>query len=338
MIRPLVSFAALAALVACGDGAPFGGAVTDPDAPAVGSGIPEAIASTVTGFTYNPGDGTMTLTGTLRDGDERTTTFFRRAALDVRDDNSGAVIYETYTAQDDPLDEHTTVYVRALGDVAAGVAVTGGQFTYYSGGVRYGRAGGFDPAPINEANDTGLVTYAGQYAGLTNLNGPDTDLLTVDSAIPGAVIPSQGGPVTGRVFINVSFADNNLAGVIYDRRVDSAAYGQFAVSNLILVPTELAADGTFTGEVEFPGIRQDVGSYAGLIGANDGEAMAGGIFVDDHYGDTLVDMNGNPLLDGNGDRVTISNEEEFGIFVLGRCGGALADQAPECTIPPVDPL
>lgn len=333
MIRTLLSFCALAALVACGDGSPFGGPVTDDDVEE--SDIPEAIASAVTSFSYTPGANTLSLTGALRDGDERTTTYRRRPALDVLDDNTGAVVYEAYTAQDDPLDEHTTVYARVVGDVAGATAVTGGQFTYYSGGAAYGRGGGFDPAPENEDSDTGLVTYAGQYAGLTNLNGPQTDLLPVPAGVSNAVLPSQGGPVTGRVFINVSFSDNSVAGVIYDRRVDSDRFGQFNVSNLILVPTELDADGTFTGEVELPSVRTDVGTYAGTIGSNRAEAMAGALYVDDHFDDTL-DNNGDPILNVDGSQVVISGEEEFGIFVLGRCGGALEDPSAECDA--VDPL
>ncbi len=356
MTRNLLPIAALAALVACGDGAPFGTPpVTDPDpsAPteptpdpdpdpgadpgAEGGGIPDVIASTVTGFTYNPGAGTMTLSGTLRDGDALTTTFTRNAALDVLDANSGAVAYEAFTAQDDPLDEHTTVYARAVGDVSAAVAVTGGQFTYYSGGVSYTRTGGFDPGPIDEAQDTGLVTYAGQYAGLTNLNGPRTDLLAPPAGVSDStIIPAQAGPVSGRVFINVSFADNQLAGEIYNRQVDSEAFGTFNVSDLILVPTELAADGTFSGEVELPSVRTDVGEYGGLIGGNAGEAMAGGIYVDEHFDELIDPATGNPITRPDGTQVVISGEEEFGIFVLGRCGSGLEDPSAECA-PPVDP-
>lgn len=321
MIRNLITLSALTALVACGDGAPFNNDdVTGPDG-VTDAGIPTEIASTVTGFTYNPGQGTMTLTGTLRDGDQRTTTFLRRANLDN-------AVYETYTAQDDALDEHTTVYARERGDVQAAVAVTGGQFTYYSGGVSYSRDGGFDPAPSSEANDTGLVTYAGDYAGLTNLNGPRTDMLPVPGNVTdGAILPSQAGPVTGKIFINVSFEDNNLSGVISQRVVSSERFGDLNVSNLVLVPTELLADGTFVGEVEFPGVRQDVGSYAGTIGGNDGQAMAGGIFASEHYGDPT---------DSTGAIIPISGEEEFGIFVLGRCGGPVEDPSPECDA--VDPL
>ena len=213
--------------------------------------------------------------------------------------------------------------VRGLGDVSAAVAVTGGQFTYYSGGVQYGRTGDFGPPTPSELTDTGLVTYAGQYVGLTNLNGPNTDLLPVPGGVSSAVIPSQAGPVNGKVFINVSFADNSVAGIISERTVTSTAFGTFSVSNLVFAPGELNPDdGTFSGEVELPGTRTNVGEYAGIIGANNGDAAAGGIFVEEHYGDNIVDASSNPLV--------ITGEEEFGIFVLGRCGGPLADPSPEC--------
>ncbi|MEP4197534.1 MAG: hypothetical protein ABJL99_18075 [Aliishimia sp.] len=331
MIRNLVSISALVALVACGDGSPFNNDVTDSD-DGTSSDIPEEIASSVTGFTYNPGEGTMTLSGTLRDGDEVTSTFFRQAALD-----SGP--YQAYTLQDDPLDEHTTVYVRTVADVTAGVAVTGGQFTYYSGGANYGRSGGFEAAPVSEANDTGLVTYSGEYVGLTNLNGPENDTLPItdpDIDVNSIIIPRQAGVVTGNVIINVSFDDNNLAGAITDRRVNSKVFGEFNVSDLVLVPTELTSDGTFVGEVELPFNRIDVGGYGGVIGSNQGEALAGGIFAEDHFDDTLDDA-GVPIIDPvTGAQAAIAGEEEFGIFVLGRCGGASEDTSAVCDI--VDPL
>lgn len=317
MKRILVALTAVAGLAACGDGNPFTGIVDD-DGNAIA--IPEAISSTVQSFNYNPAAGTLTLTGTLRDGDTASTTFTRKPGLDQGP-------YQAFTAQDDPLDEHTTVLVRGLGDVSAAVAVTGGQFTYYSGGARYGRTGDFSPPVPSEITDTGLVTYAGQYVGLTNLNGPNTDLQPVPAGVSAAVEPSQAGPVNGKIFINVSFDDNNVAGVISERTVSSEAFGTINVSNLVFEPGTLNADGSFSGSVELPGNRQEVGEYGGVIGANNGAAAAGGIFAEEHFGDDLRDSGGNPI--------TITGEEEFGIFVLGRCGGPLADASPECSA--VDP-
>jgi hypothetical protein len=304
MYRSLLALGAFVALVACGDGNPFDTVPGDGDGDGTASDIPASIASNVTAFAYNPSAGTLTLTGTLRDEDELTTTFRRRPALDRG-------VYQAFTAQDDPLDEHTTVYVREVGDVSGAVAVTGGQFTYYSGGVNYGRAGGFQPVPASEANDTGLVTYAGQYIGLSNVNGPDTDLATVPGGVGNAVIPSQAATVTGRIFVNVSFDDQNLAGTIYERRLDTVG-GTLAVPDLVLVPTELAENGTFSGDIEVRGDRNDRGDYAGTIGANQGQAMAGGIFASGHFGDGSSDV------------------EEYGVFVLGRCNGPVADPSPEC--------
>ena len=317
MKRIFAATVALAALSACGDGNPFSagqnpGDGSDPDAFV----IPQEVAGTVTNFTYNPSAGELTLTGLLRDGDETTVTYRRRAALDQG-------VYQAYTFQDDPLDEHTTVYVRERGDVAGAVAVTGGQFTYYSGGTNFRRVGAYDPIVPSEANDRGLVTYAGEYIGLSNLNGPRTDLLAPPAVDPDAVgssvQPAQASVVNGRVLINVEFATNELAGEVYDRVIDSERFGRVAIPDLIIVPTTMNDDGTFVAEVELPGSRQDVGGAAGIIGGQDSDVLAGGLFAEEHFADSIA----------------VGGEEEYGLFVLGRCGGPQQDPSTECSV--VDP-
>lgn len=335
MIRNLTLISAFTALVACGDGAPFPttGDVTDPDTPTTSNGIPSAISNRAVSFSYNPGAGTLFVTGQLRDGDLETNRYVRKATLDRGE-------YQAFTLQDDALDRHTTVYVRQVADVSAATAVTGGQFTYYNGGALYGRTGGFNPGPVN-ASDNGQVTYAGPYVGLSNLNGPDTDLIDItDPNIDqnGVDIPRQASPVTGRVLISVSFGQNKVEGAILDRQVLSDRFGQFNISDVILVESELTADGTFEGEVELPFRRVDVGSYGGTIGGNNGEAMAGAVFLEDHYDETL-DNAGNPILDPDtGAQASISGEEEYGIFVVGRCGGPSQDATATAQCNIVDPL
>jgi len=76
------------------------------------------------------------------------------------------------------------------------------------------------------------------------------------------------------------------------------------------------------GSVEQDGVQQELGEYGGVVGGTDGESLAGAVFVDEHFGDNLVDSSGNSI--------TITGEDEYGIFVLGRCGGPLEDSSLEC--------
>lgn len=325
MYRILATTVALSALCACGDGNPFStgvnGGTGDQDDPAVQLSIPEDVAGSVTGFTYDPNNQTLALTGLVRDGDTVTVEYNRRPALDQG-------VYEAYTFQDDPLDEHTTVYVRQVGDVSAATAVTGGQFTFFSGGVNYGRAGGFDPIVSNQGADTGLVTYAGEYIGLSDVSGPNTDLLPAPAVDP-SVVPDQAAVVNGRVLINVEFGSNQVGGEVYDRTVNTAGFGTLALPDINFEPSELDAEGNFTGAADIVenGSRTVVGNYGGTIGGVNSTALAGGLYAKEHFGDNVVDGGGNPI--------TFTDEEEYGIFVLGRCGGPLEDASTECSV--VDP-
>ena len=311
MIRTMIAVAALAGLTACGDGNPFDTTITDDDE-AAANGIPADVAGAVGAFAYDPDSETLTIRGLLRDEDVTDVEYIRKPALDRG-------VYQAFTAQDDPLDEHTTVYVRELGSVSGATAVTGGQFSFFTGGVSYKREGGYDPVTISAADDTGLVTYTGAYIGLSDVNGPNTDLLPIPAgAGGGAVNPAQASVVTGRIFINVGFADNNVSGVI-DRRVLESSAGPQVLPNVFLRPADLAADGTFSDQAEIieDGNRTTVGTYSGILGGTDSEVMAGGIYAKDHYGD-------DPALTG------ITDEEEYGTFVLGKCGGDFEDASPDC--------
>lgn len=309
MKRIFAATLALTALAACGDGNPFGaGTGGDGDGTTVDSTVPETITGSLTSFAFDSGAGTLTISGLLRDGDTNPITFVRKPALD-----SG--VYTAFALQDDALDEHTTVYVRELGNVRGGVAVTGGQFTFYSGGVQFDRSGGFDPITPSETAGNGLVTYAGEYVGLTNLNGPRTDLLTPPAGITDStVLPSQAGLVTGDIIINVEFDSNSVSGEVFNREVDSEAFGNdVPADDLVFRPGTLDANGNFSGDIEIEtNTGGDVGDYAGVIGGTDASELAGGLFVEEHFGTA------GPLQN-------ITGEEEYGIFVLGRCGGPNAD-------------
>ena len=303
MNRLIAAAAALALLGACGDGNTF---TNDPTEGGVGggggdtAGIPENISDDLDAFTYNPATDTLTITGVFLDDEASTVTYARTPSLDVPG-------YVAYSVQEAPLDQHVTAYAQSISSVTGAMAVSGGQFTFYNGGVGYTRSGGFDPQDVTP--DTGLVTYAGDYIGITNIGSVDgTELAPVPPGTSDSIRPRQASTVTGSIFINADFIDNTVKGTVYDR-VFRPSNGAAAVplgpdGDLNLVPTEITADGTFAGDVQVApsGDRQTVGEYGFIFGGTNSDAVACGLYVEEHMGP------------GFGD------EEEYGLFVLGRCG------------------
>ena len=322
-MKSYISVCALALVVgACSGSNPFtvvatgtGGTPTTPTTTPVTT-IPAAVQGSLTSFSYTGGQ-SLVVTGISLDEEDVTATYRRRTNLDIlAPDNS--IAYEAYTAQDGPLDEHTTAYVKTISDVTAALAVTGGQFTYYDGGTLYTRTGAYDPVEVSESNDTGLVSYAGSYIGLSNVTGVDTDLTPTAGTPPTAILPTQASVVNGSIFINVDFADNELKGIIYNRTLtipdpDPALVPPLVeiLPNLILVPTPVSSDGNFNGTVEIPG-RTVVGAYGGILGGENSNALAGSLYSDNHFEDQRGD------------------EEEYGIFVLGQCGTAASNDPALC--------
>ncbi|MEL7092266.1 MAG: thymidylate synthase [Pseudomonadota bacterium] len=308
-MKRVAAFCVLALGVSsCGDGAPFGVSQTTTTGGGGGTAatsIPLSISSDMTGFTFDPVNQTLTVQGVFLDADASESVYRRRASLDVPG-------YIAFTAQDDPLDQHATAFVASLGDVQAAVSVTGGQFQTFNGGSIYGSTTtDFDLTTV--AEDTGLVTYAGSYVGVTDIRGDGTDLATVGGTVDPAILPNQAAPVTGDIFINVDFSDATLEGIITNRVLDPAdsllGPGQTTlnVPDIVLLPTGISNDGSFAGDVAIGGgtSLDDTGDYGGIFGGDEGQAVAGGIYIVDH----LVS--------------STATEEEYGIFVLGRCGSAL---------------
>lgn len=295
MKRFWLGIVALAALSACSGGNPF----TDPaGGGADSSGIPAIIAGDLEGFSYNPTTQTLTIRGVSQDDTPFEAVYRRRPALDVPG-------YEAYTAQDGSLDRHTTAYVRERDGARAAIAVSGGQFGYYFGGGNYARSGAYDPPAVGP--NSGLVTYAGTYVGLLNIPGDGGDLLPVTPGTPADVQPTQAAEVTGNIVINADFGDNVVTGRIYNRRMVDAAR---AVENLDLEPADIAADGTFTGNLSQQLV--DRGDYGGIFAGTDASAVAGTLFAEDHISG-------------------FTDEEEYGLFVLAQCGTPNAD--PICNQP-----
>ncbi|MEM6759914.1 MAG: thymidylate synthase [Pseudomonadota bacterium] len=290
-------------IASCGDGNPFSATTTpDPGTPGGPStSIPDSIAGDLTGFSFNPTAGTLTIEGVFLDSDDFAGAYVRTPSLDVPG-------YVAFTAQDDPLDQHVTAYSASIDGTGSAVAVTGGQFGTFNGGASFTRSGGFDAPTV--AGDTGLVSYAGDYVGVTDLPGDGDELLPAPAIADPAQLPGQAAVVTGDIFINVDFNDNSLKGIITNRELDLddaliASGTTLPVGDIALDPGTIASDGTFTGNVRLGGDDQDRGDYAGIFGGTDAQAVAGAIFIADH----LV--------------ASTNTEEEYGIFVLGRCGSAV---------------
>ena len=303
-------------VAACGDGNPFSSTTTDggttTGGTGTGSGIPTTLTSDLGSFTFNPSNQTLTVEGVFLDADNQDGVFVRKPSLDVPG-------YLAFTVQDDPLDQHVTAYVQEISGARAGVVVTGGQFSTFNGGTAYSSDDDFNPPVVN--GDTGLVTYAGNYVGITNLDNDGGDLLPVPAGTPTEIIPGQAAVVTGDIFINVDFNDNSLKGSIFNRVLDAndnqlaGGATTLAVPSVDLLPTTIAEDGTFDGNVALtldPN-QTDTGDYGGIFGGSDAEVVAGSIFIEDH------------LIEGT------NAEQEFGIFVLGQCGSAVETGGTLCT-------
>jgi hypothetical protein len=71
--------------------------------------------------------------------------------------------------------------------------------------------------------------------------------------------------------------------------------------NVTLVPADIAADGTFEGDVEEAITQNAFGTYGGTFGGTQANAVAGGVHLA-RFSDSF------------------ENEEEYGAFALGRCG------------------
>ena len=303
----VLSVALCASLVACGDGNPFGappGGEVDPDE----VGIPEALSNDLESFTYNPNTQTLTIRGVTADDSPFEDVYRRRPALD----RGG---YEAYTTQDGSLDRHSTAYVRDINGTRAALAVTGGQFGYYFAGAAYGNGQFTAPIPEQGNEEGGLVQYAGNYVGMLNVEGSGEDLLPVAPGTEPGFRPYQAAEVTGRILITASFADGSVSGIVTEREVldyvaEPGDTFPLAVTDLELAPTAIAADGTFFGEVTQG--QQAKGEYGGIFGGIGATEVAGAVHAQEHLDD-------------------FTNEEEYGLFVLGQ-GGTPA-QDPVCNQP-----
>ena len=112
--------------------------------------------------------------------------------------------------------------------------------------------------------------------------------------------PRQPARVTGDIFLNANFSDNLVNGSIYNRVLTEAG---LSLEDVILVPTEIATNGTFTGTAEAPrGSDEGVaGTYGGIFGGTSASSVAGLVHLTEFSS-------------------AIENEQEHGVFVLTQCG------------------
>ena len=302
---------ALVLLAAC-SGNPLG--VTDPGGggdPGTSSAVPAAIAVNLKAIAYNPtangGLGSLSVTLDGVDASPVVATFVRNAALDVNG-------YRAYTYQESGLQRSHLALVaeNARGNLQAEAVSDGGQFGHHFGGGNYARIDTYSQP------STGLFSYTGSYAGVFVPGAATTP------GLPPALQPSLPYRVEGDVLINGSFADARVNGGVTNRKViDDTGATLLLLESLNLVPTAIASDGRFLGDVELHGDVRDsagnltapqtpqaAGKYGGLFGGLQATDVAGALVI-------------NPIRAQN-------DIFEYGTFNLPRCGTAGA--GPLCAL------
>ncbi|MGJ8625705.1 MAG: thymidylate synthase [Sulfitobacter sp.] len=313
MTRLWMGLALGISLSACGSGtAPFGGTTTQTDGSGGGTAgaIPAALAGTVDSFTYNPNSQTLSIQGVEGDNNALNGAYRRRPGLD-------RVGYQAYTAQDASNGRHSTVYVRDIDGTRAAVVATGVQYqNLYAGGAYSNTSYTPRVQPGSNEPDSGLVYYTGHYVGLLNGPGSSEDLTPPNNGESPSVTTVQAAEITGDMQMTADFATLNVDGIIYNRRlVDFADPATptvpAALADIALQGTTIAADGTFLGVAEQQ--NQARGEYGGIFGGTGATAVAGIVHVEDHIDN-------------------LTNEEEYGVFVLGECVPPLS--GPDCNLTP----
>lgn len=296
MKRTLTALAGLILLGACdgpnpltGGGGGGGGVPTTPNE------IPAALAGNLMAMGYDADADELTLELEL-DADTVRADYTRNPALDLPG-------YRAFTTQDDPLDRMFTALVAESfdGSVTAGVVADGGQFNRYFGGGHYSRNGSVSMPT------TGLASYAGDYAGVTNIDGNSGQILPPPAGTDPSTLPAESARVRGNAFFNVDFAQNKINGAVSGREL--VDYGM-ALDTIVMVSTDITADGSFNGTVELSDLT-GIGTYGGVFGGDNAAALGGIVSIENFIED-------------------IDNEQEYGVFVLTRCG--LPQASPGCSV------
>ena len=223
--------------------------------------------------------------------------------------------FDEFNLQISSLNRNPTALVKTSqeGGITAVVVMDGGQFNKFFGGATVQQSSYNAPA-------TDTAAYLGSYVGLLNFG--DVPDLTAPGGADPVLLPNASAQVTGTVFLNANFADGKVEGAIYDRETTLAgAIGD--LGDLVLIVTDVNADGTFAATVENDE-QKGIGSYAGAFGGGSAQSVGGVINL---TGEFLVDNVGVSIF-GEDSTFDDSNAVENGIFVIGTCGPLGSDCFP----------
>ena len=325
MKMKLLAPLALVLLAAC-DGNPLGTGtevpVCDTDCPVAAGDpvtIPTILAKNLKAIDYDQGSDSFKITFKSLDTTPTVATWNRRMALDLEG-------YRAYAVQEDALDRMFVGLAKTStdGSVTAIAAGDGGQFNRVFQGGSYARNGTWSAPTGTGAAGSGQVSYAGSYVGLTNIAAPRPgEILPVPPGTTGTIVPGQPARVRGDIFINANFTDGAVNGAIYNRVLVDYTFGLQAV---ILVPTDIQANGTFTGKTERwlnddPSMTE-TGDYGGVFGGTNAAAVGGVVALTKLY------------RTDTGDQIDAAIEQ--GVFVLQQCGTA-GDAAICSQVAPTNP-
>ncbi len=263
---------------------------------------PAEVAGNLAAVNYDPDAQELILTVDAIHGGERNVSYTRTPALDTAG-------YEGYMMQKTPADRHYTALFKESngGELIAGVVADGGNNNRYFGGGFFARQGAGIYSAYDHPTDEGEAQYYGRYAAVTNVDGNGDQLLDASGIPADLTAPGQADRIRGIILLNADFANGQVDAEISNRFMvdDVAALGQ--LPNIVLVATEIDENGEFAGSTELlgePGSPN--GSYAGIFGGADATAVGGVTYITDFTPD-------------------LENEEEYGVFVLTRCGAANDD-------------
>jgi hypothetical protein len=275
-----------------------------PGTPSVTNPAAEEVAGSLRSVSYDADAGQLVLAINGIHGNQENVTYTRRADLDATVPG-----YQVFMQQGTAADRHYTALFAESNDnrLIAGVVADGGNNGRYYGGSYYGRQGAEIYSPYTDSSG-GEAQYYGTYAAVTNLDGNGDDLLDA-SGIPATLTaPGQADRITGIILLNADFANGAVDAEISNRQlVDDVRgiNGDLALQDIVLTEAQITAEGTFTGIAAYE-TRPDaqIGSFGGIFGGNGATSVAGTVYLQEFDGP-------------NG---TIPGEEEYGVFVLTRCG------------------